>query len=143
LPIACGLAWLAPGLGHIFLGYRARGLIFLVVITATFWTGAALGGVRNTVNPKERKLWFVAQLGTGGNALIAWRWGESMVRRAAETKQYLDPGHWRPADLGVHYTGVAGLLNVLVILDAVARADRAGGARPTRSPDRPQRERRP
>ena len=44
-------------------------------------------------------------------------------------------GHWLPADVGVHYTGVAGLLNLLVILDAVARADRGGAAR--RQPQQP------
>ena len=56
-----------PGLGHVFLGHRHRGLIFLVTITATFWTGVAIGGVRGTVNPQDRQLWFVAQLCTGVN----------------------------------------------------------------------------
>ena len=37
VPIAGILAWIVPGLGHIFLGHRGRGLVFLVTITATFW----------------------------------------------------------------------------------------------------------
>ena len=72
MPIAGLLAWLVPGLGHIYLGLRGRGAVCLVTITATFWTGVAIGGVRGTVDPKERKLWFIAQLCSAANAVAAY-----------------------------------------------------------------------
>ncbi len=128
-PLAGLLAWILPGLGHIYLGHRTRGLILMVTITATFWSGVAIGGVAGTVNPDTRKLWFVAQLCTGGNTLAA----ASMTSRVmaalppSRTAPYL--GHWSAIDIGVHYTGVAGLLNLLVILDAIARADAPGSGR--------------
>ena len=144
MPLAVFLAWLIPGAGHLFLGHRARGLIFLVTITLTFWTGMAVGGVRGTVDPKERKLWFLAQVCTGGNALsglllhevvqppppdpdveqAAYRLG---MRSAAGPTPYV--GHWLGLDVAVHYTGVAGLLNLLVIFDVILRAERANLAR--------------
>lgn len=122
MPLAGFLAWIIPGLGHFFLGDRRRGLIFLVTISATFWTGVVIGGAGATVNPGERKLWFVAQLLTGGNSLAAYTIHRSVVA-GLPSGQAVQLGHWLSTDVGVHYTGVAGLLNLLVILDAIIRAD--------------------
>ncbi len=143
-PIAAILAWLVPGLGHIFLGHKVRGLIFLVVITLTFWTGVAVGGVK-CVDPRKpvqqhsnthsqrgraRSWWFFAQIMNGGYAVATHAVG---VR--TERASYLS---WPSGDIASVYTGVAGLLNLLIILDALVRAEglalaaaRASG--PTRS----------
>jgi hypothetical protein len=52
------------------------------------------------------------------------------IERTMSPEELAGPaGHWLPADVGVHYTGVAGLLNLLVILDAVARGDRGSSSR--------------
>lgn len=121
-PIAGFLAWLVPGLGHMFLGQRGRGLVFLVTITGTFWTGVAIGGVRGTVDPTDRSLWFVAQLCTGGNTVFAYLLNRSLSHSPtpADGRVKYVPPYWMSAEVGVHYTGVAGLLNLLVILDALA-----------------------
>ena len=123
------LAWIIPGLGHIYLGLRIRGLVLLVTITATFWTGVAIGGVRETVDPQEKKLWFIAQIFNGGNTLSAYALSQSIARTAAGSGSPAPMGHWLSADVGVHYTGVAGLLNLLVILDAVGCAETSRGSR--------------
>lgn len=123
-PIAGFLAWLVPGLGHIYLGHRVRGMICLVTITVTFWTGVAIGGVQGTVDPRERTLWFMAQLCTGGNTLAAYGLHSFVEpRQSAGQRSAAALAHWLSSDVGVHYTGVAGLLNLLVILDALGRAD--------------------
>ncbi len=142
-PIAGLLGWLVPGFGHLYLGQRTRGLVCLVTITATFWTGVAIGSVHATVDPRERTLWFMAQLCTGGNTLVAYAWHEIVTPDRDETNPAVRSGrsqsaetlasapipHWLSVDVGVHYTGVAGLLNLLVILDALGRAEaRAGRA---------------
>ena len=125
VPVAGLLAWLVPGLGHIYLGQRLRGVICLVIITITFWSGVAIGGVSGTVNPQKRKLWFFAQLCTGGNAMAAYALNRSVARRSADGSAPRT-GPYLSAEVGVHYTGVAGLLNVLLILDAMACADPTG-----------------
>jgi hypothetical protein len=125
IPLAGLLTWVVPGLGHLFIGERGRGLVFLVTITATFWAGVAIGGVQNTVDPHKRKLWFVAQLFTGGNTLSAYALNRRVTLASAQSGTASVTGHWLPGDIGVHYTGVAGLLNLLVILDAISRADPA------------------
>ena len=130
--IAGPLAWLVPGLGHIFLGDRSRGLVCLAAITATFWTGVAIGGVRGTVDPDARQLWFIAQLGTGGNALSAYLLNVATAPPSKTPDGKKAPAvvaHWASAEVGVHYTGVAGLLNLLVIFDCLARAESHGPGR--------------
>ncbi len=129
MPIAGLLAWLVPGLGHLYLGHRGRGLLCLVTITVTFWTGVAIGGVRDTVNPNERKLWFVAQLCNAGNTVAAYALHRGFATGNPQQKRPVGTAHWASADVGVHYTGVAGLLNLLVIFDAIARADPSSAAR--------------
>ena len=117
------LAWIIPGLGHFYLGDHARGLVLLVTIMVTFWSGVAIGGAAGTVNPHDRKLWFVAQVCTGGNALAAYGLTKRIREDTSTSSKSYVPRCWMSADVGVHYTGVAGLLNLLIILDAVGRAD--------------------
>ena len=123
VPLAGLLAWLVPGLGHIFLGERVRGLIYLITITVTFWGGIAIGGVRDTVDPKGRTTWFIAQTCMGVQGLATYGWAENL-RRHPEAGPG-GPAHHRSVDTAVVYTGVAGLLNLLAILDALVRADLA------------------
>ncbi len=118
------LGWIVPGLGHIFIGDRVRGIICLAAIALTFWTGVAIGGVRGTVDPRERKLWFMAQLCTGVNAGLAYVIRENIPSGQAEADRAAIAPSWVATEIGVHYTGVAGLLNILVILDAMARSER-------------------
>jgi hypothetical protein len=125
VPITGLLAWLLPGLGHIYIGDVRRGLIIMVMIAATFWGGVAIGGVVGTVDRKERTAWFMAQICAGSHGLIALAWSSASNRN--------DPGRvpapWLSVETGVIYSGVAGLLNLLAILDALSRAER--GAAPT------------
>lgn len=123
-PIAGLLAWIVPGLGHAFLGDMRRSIILFVVITGTFWAGIYIGSVQGTVAPASRKLWFVAQLASGGNALTAYALHRAVDPESAKLPQLSPQQNWVAAEVGVHYTGVAGLLNLLVVLDAIARADR-------------------
>jgi hypothetical protein len=134
------LAWLIPGLGHIVLGHKTRGIICLVAVTLTYWTGVAIGGVGvvdskrpprfSTAHSQEyyegtpravqsRSWWFFGQIMAGGYTL-----GAMTVSRYVDshsptgTPRYLA---WPSGDIAAVYTGVAGLLNLLIIMDAWAR----------------------
>jgi TM2 domain-containing membrane protein YozV/DNA-directed RNA polymerase subunit RPC12/RpoP len=146
------LAWIVPGLGHLYLGHRARGITILVVITSTFWCGVAIGGVKSTVDLKENRIWFLAQICTGGQAIAATIWssrlapvvyecptchselaGKPTVGTVCPSCQHrftakddirqLRLAFWPQVDIAIVYTGIAGLLNLLAILDAIARAE--------------------
>jgi len=129
--LAAILAWLLPGLGHWYVRERVRGIIFFIVTGVTFWGGVAVGGVRTTVAPSENGAWIAAQLCAGPQAGIALYWGEKYRSRPDE-KSFRAP--WPSSNIGVVYAGVAGLLNLLVILDATARCESRSVAAPARSP---------
>lgn len=150
--IAGLLAWIVPGLGHWYLGHRTRAIVIMVVITVTFWCGVAIGGVKSTVDPSENRLWFLAQICNGGHTIVAALWssqlepivyrcpscGASLESRptggepcpncrkaigSVELASHTRLAFWPQVDIAIVYTGIAGLLNVLVILDAIARAE--------------------
>lgn len=118
-PLAAVLAWVVPGLGHWLLGERRRGIIFFVVITVTFWAGIAVGGVRTTITPKENGAWIAAQLCAGPQALGALYWSNYRGKQFPDELKAGYPG----SNISVVYAGVAGLLNLLIIIDTLARAE--------------------
>lgn len=134
-PLAAVLAWLIPGLGHWYLGYRDRAVIIFVTVVVTFWGGVALGGVRSTFNVQENGPWLAAQLCTGPQAIVGLMAAKSLPKPPpGSTLVDRYEASYPSADIAVVYSGVAGLLNLLVIIDAVARADAGMGATPARSP---------
>jgi len=121
MPVIAIASWLVPGLGHFLIGEKMRGIIFLVTVTVTFWGGVAIGGVRSTIDPENRKAWFMAQICNGASASAGLAWSKQIRVEAGQPSEYL--AYWPVDDIAVVYTGVAGLLNLLVVFDALARAD--------------------
>jgi hypothetical protein len=72
--LAAFLAWLLPGMGHIYQGRNGKGVLFFVCIVGTFVYGLYLGGGRvvyaSVPNPLTRWQYF-CQLGVGLPALPA------------------------------------------------------------------------
>jgi hypothetical protein len=118
VPISGLLAWLLPGLGHIYIGDVRRGLILMITIAVTFWGGVAIGGVADTIDRKERTAWFMAQVCTGAHGLVGLAWSSRFPHDPGRV-----PAPWLSVETGVIYSGVAGLLNLLAILDVLARAE--------------------
>ena len=125
--LAVLLACAIPGAGHFYLGRAKRGIIIFLTITALFWSGVGVGGVL-TVDLQKERWWFVAQMLTGVNGLIAWQRqkqayqalakieGESLEKRMVKAGIALVV----PAETVARaYSGVAGLLNLMCIFDAL------------------------
>lgn len=114
LPVArtlagCVLAWALPGLGHVYLGRAQRGLLFGTVILGLFAGGLALEGkaYRPLVGEPLTYLAALAAAGVGVPFLIAHVGGFADGNIESSTYDY-----------GNTFTLVAGLLNLLVVLDA-------------------------
>ena len=119
-----------PGLGHWWIGERVRGLILFVVVTVTFWGGVAVAGIRSTVTPKENGAWIAAQLCAGPQSLLAMYLSDQIKAKPNEETY---KASWPASTIGVVYAGVAGLLNLLIIIDVLARVETVHsliGARP-------------
>lgn len=109
--IAALLAWVLPGLGHWYLGRRNKALVFAIGILLLLITGAALGQWR-VISFGDRVL-LIGQILSGLPALLLGVVSGQVV--AAQGPPNVVPDSY---EMGVLYTLVAGLLNLLVIFDA-------------------------
>lgn len=149
-PLLVALAgWALPGLGYLLVGQRARGLTTGMTIVALFLAGLLIGGVRALDPPSLSggtegrqdsrrsfrdeilsKPWYIAQVLTGPVGLVA----SYAATRAAEPDPQTDEpagveSHARVNEIAVLYMAVAGMLNLLTIIDAAHRAGRLLEAR--------------
>lgn len=106
--LVCAAAWAVPGAGHLWLG-RRKGLIFLIVLPVMFALGLMLHGRLFPIEPSQPlvALAAVANLGIGVPYFVASVMGYGAGDVIAITYEY-----------GNTFLIVAGLLNVLVMIDA-------------------------
>ena len=102
-------AWIVPGAGHLWQGRRQKGLVFLVALPLMFATGLWLDG---RIFPFEVTqplvgLAAVAALGSGWPFFVAKLMGLGQGIVTAASYEY-----------GNTFVIVAGLLNMLIVLDA-------------------------
>jgi hypothetical protein len=111
------LAWLVPGLGHVLQKRVLRGAILFVALVGLFALGTALCAGSNL--DRERHFYYWAgQALLGAPAMLAeFVHGHALVR-----------GEIPYVDCGLGMTCVAGLLNVLAMLDILNHAEAAENA---------------
>jgi hypothetical protein len=107
---AIALAWLFPGLGHIYLGRRRTGLAFALIVTVTFLLGLSFQGRLYTVEAGQ-PLTILATFAVYGAGLlnIAARVLSDNPAGTILSVTY---------EYGCAYILTAGLMNLLLILDA-------------------------
>jgi hypothetical protein len=106
---ACLLAWLLPGAGHLYLRRWTKGLVFLGALSILFVLGVSMDSRLEFATGFEDPLavlFSAAQTAVGLPYLVARLAGFEAGRITAVTYEY-----------GSTFTAVAGLLNILVILD--------------------------
>ncbi len=119
-------AWLVPGLGHLMYGKKQLGTILLVLIAGIFVVGLVMSdfsAVSRDLNPYS----FFAQIGIGGGTLpLLWLdpGSKFVLSGHAQTETFSTVPFM--TDTGVLFCNIAGLLNILVVLDI---ADRLRGGK--------------
>jgi hypothetical protein len=103
------VAWLVPGAGHLLLGRRQKGIIFLATLPLMFTIGLWLQGRLMAFEPSDPIVFgmAVAALGNGIPYFIASAIESGRGVVTAVTYEY-----------GNAFIVAAGLLNMLVMLDA-------------------------
>ncbi len=103
------LAWVMPGAGHLVLGRWQKALLYFVLITGTLVAGWLISDRENIYF--ERGRWHaLVQIGAGAPAFVI-----GLGRVSPDPKRTV----MTVFEIGTLYTTVAGLLNVLVVMDAV------------------------
>jgi len=102
-------SWAIPGAGHLWLGRRSKGLIFLIALPVMFALGLKLQGRLFPFDMSEPLVGLaaLADLGIGVTYFIAGALGYGSGDVRAVTYEY-----------GNAFLIVAGLLNLLVVIDA-------------------------
>jgi len=132
------VAWLLPGAGYLLIGQRTRGLTVGISVLTLFLAGLLIGGVRvievpgfdgtgqrqrdvRVIHEIQEKPWFVGQILTGPACLIGGWFSIDLAH------QRIPRSHGRVNEIGTLYTAVAGMLNLMAIIDSAYRgASRQG-----------------
>src|SRR5581483_8407143 len=122
-PLVALAGWLVPGLGYWFLGQRWRAITIGVTILIVFVLGLLIGGIKVVDAPDgfaniAQKPWFIGQILAGPVSVVS-------AVLADRTKVMSHAHSW---EIGTLYTAVAGMLNLLAIIDSAHRASQESGA---------------
>ena len=129
--LPCVLAWLLPGLGHWVLGRRRRAVVFLVVVLAMFVLGLSAQGASALVDRTQPLTYLevfdnlamgpldlVGRYLTYGRIVYALPGDESDPARAPLTERLRERIRSVTFEYGNAYLLTAGLMNMLLVLDA-------------------------
>lgn len=109
------LGWLVPGLGHMVQGRYAKAVYFAALVLGTYALGVWLGEGAS-VSAARYPFHVYGQYGAGLPAFVSSLIGAEATGRTIDR-----------LELGVVFTTVAGILNVVVMID-VYEWRRRGGA---------------
>ena len=137
-PLVALGAWLIPGAGYWLIGQRMRGFVVGISILLIFVAGLLIGGMHVIDAPTGltvplilQKPWFIGQVLTGPVSLfasyLANNWGTHLDPHAIQQTAGVAFSHSRVNEIGTLYTAVAGMLNLMAIIDAAYRSANEGG----------------
>ncbi len=111
------LSWLVPGGGYFLLKEKKRAIIIFTAIALLFCTGLYIGSI-GVIDPVGAKVPYAGQI--MNSPMVA------VLGHITAGGGY--PAYGRPNEIGQIYTSIAGLLNLLCIVNAVylAHLRRAG-----------------
>ncbi len=115
-----GLTWLVPGLGHFFQGRRLRGAVVFLLLVGFFAWGTWLAEGSNLSRERHFYYWS-GQFLAGLPAMVS----EFLSGRPRVT------GEMPLGDVGLLFACMAGLLNVLAMLDVCGVAEKRWLGLPT------------
>lgn len=124
-PLAALAAWLVPGLGHVLIGERRRGLILMSTILALWLAGTLIGGI-SVFDRVQHQFWYLGQMLIAPSIVLEITHNHVLregpgIDPDPRTDPIFVPSYGRVNEQGVLYTALAGLLNLLAIIDVVYR----------------------
>ncbi len=146
-PLFALLGWVLPGLGQWSAGARKRGILAGVGVIGLFLSGLLVGGL-DCVDSTEDRLWFAGQVGAGPLVIAAdmansyyLKSGRAapLIASAVPYGTAMNPedvpkissfkGLAHSNEFGTLLVFLAGLMNIVVLLDAGIRQSEAPSRR--------------
>lgn len=137
---AAAAGWVLPGLGQIVLGERRRGVLAMVGVLLLVVSGVFVGGL-DAVDRDEDRLWFIGQA-VAGPIVIGLSYANDALIKSGRFGSLLDApsrptqgnssdasppkvstlkGIAHPNEFGALLIFLGGLMNLIVLLDALVR----------------------
>lgn len=125
--------WLVPGLGHLLTGHTRRGLILLVCIGGLWLSGLLIGGIsvfKSRSADGAVRPWYLGQAIVAPSIAVEYTHDRYRNQNAGYDPLPDDgavpyqPAYGRAYEIGTLYTTLAGLLNLLAVIDIVYREPR-------------------
>ncbi len=114
--VLVGLAgWIIPGGGHLVIGEKAKAAVIFAGVTLAFVLGIYVGSI-GVINPIAERLWYIPQMMVSPVVKFL---GGITVRNEISS-------FGKPNEIGQIYTSMAGMLNLLCIVNAVYLASLKG-----------------
>lgn len=114
-PAVCAaLSWLVPGLGHARAGQAGKGLLVGAAVVVV-WAIGMVAAEGHAVDRADASVWWMGQNLFGGGSLFA----------ALVTAPWQRVGEPFDLQLGIVLCTVAGLMNLVVMIDAFTVAERS------------------
>lgn len=132
LPAAVA-AWLIPGLGHFLAGHTRQGVILFVCIGGLWASGLLVGGINVVQSRSSEGLvrpWYLGQAIIAPSIAVEYQHDRYRALQPGREPDPDDqvipyqPSYGRAYEIGTLYTALAGLLNLLAIVDIVYREPR-------------------
>ncbi|MBI2923677.1 MAG: hypothetical protein HYY18_21685 [Planctomycetes bacterium] len=108
--IALVLAWLVPGLGHLYLGKPKKALFFFLTLSLVYLAGFVLADFR-FVRFDDNPFYYVGRWGSGLTWVATWLTTNNPPRGTTPLELY---------EPGLLYMCSAGLLNVVLVLNILS-----------------------
>jgi hypothetical protein len=113
-PVAAVLAFALPGLGHWYLGYRARGVLIAIGVLGLFLGGVFIGGI-SCIDRKGNFIWFLGQSLNGPVAFVVDGIHQSKFKvvdrstpmglRSAHPNEFRNPSTGQPVMISIDANG--------------------------------------
>ena len=125
-PIGLIAAAALPGAGHFLAGDRRRGLHVGLGILGLYATGIFIGGI-SVIDRKENDWWFIGQAMVGPTTFAIDYVHQNQLKEMTSSGMRLTPDPvvskykrsiGKPLDIGILFTAIAGMLNVIAVIDA-------------------------
>ena len=123
-PLVALAGWILPGAGSWLIGQRGRAVAVGLTIILLFLAGLLIGGIKAVDAPTAFSLqavlskpWFIGQILAGPMTLITSHFAKNPE---------VPFSHARIYEIAVLYTAIAGMLNLMAIVDSSYRAANEG-----------------
>lgn len=112
------LDWIFPGLGHMCQGQKRRGFLIMFGVLFLVICGVLVGGI-DAVDHKQDSLWFIAQVWCGPIVIAIDMLNQTYIAPLPVADRATLVGLSHVNEIGTLFIAMAGLMNFVVMLDAL------------------------